>query len=73
MPKAYLPDNFQTELDSEGTVPVFRVTVPDSDDLYVINLRYLSDKLLNGERIDAGEKAVAGAALSHLIAVAKNL
>jgi hypothetical protein len=65
-----LPDTFHTELD-DG---LFLVMVDEKAEhpLMAWDLEWLAGRMLNGERIDAIDKAIAGAALSHLLNLSKS-
>lgn len=63
MARQYLPDNFTTEA-HVGPGCALEVKGPNGEMLMMHDLRSLSNRFLNGERIDAGDKAAAGAAIS---------
>jgi hypothetical protein len=68
MGKPYLPDHFHTKVSQHA----FVVSTPKGEILASYNLRCLSDMFLSGTgRISPAERAVAGAAMSHLIALQK--
>lgn len=71
MARQYLPDNFTTTA-HVGAACVLEVKDENGDMLLMHDLRSLSNRFLNGERIDAGDKAAAGAAISHLVALLKS-
>lgn len=48
-----------------------QVTTTDGATQVTMNLRNLSNRLMNGEKTDRVDLAVAGAAISHLLAIAK--
>jgi hypothetical protein len=65
MPKPIYPDSFHTEVINEG----FYVFGDNNAILSCANMRSLSNKLLNNEKVDAHDRAIAGAMISHLISV----
>lgn len=67
MSKPYFPDNFTTEING-----VSLSVESDGQLLHCCDLRYLSNKLLNGQRLDRSEIGAAGAAISHLLALTKS-
>jgi hypothetical protein len=67
MEKPYYPDNFTTELDGNAMT----VTSKEGEVLAAYDIKHLANKMVNGGRVDAGERAMAGACLLHLIALGK--
>lgn len=65
MPASLYPDNFHTEIINDG----FFVFGSNNEIIACSNMRRLSNKLLNNEKVDANERAMAGAIISHLIAL----
>lgn len=62
-------DDFSSEL-LKGSKAI-QVTTGDGATQVTMNLRNLAKRLMNGEKTDRVDLAVAGAAISHLLAIAK--
>jgi hypothetical protein len=67
MPKPVYPENFDTEIINEG----FYVTDDRGTVAAISNMGSLANKLLNNEKVDAYDRAMAGAIIRHFIALNK--
>jgi hypothetical protein len=67
MPKPVYPENFDTEIIDEG----FYVTDDRGTVAAISNMGSLANKLLNNEKVDAYDRAMAGAIIKHFIALSK--
>ena len=70
MSKQYYPDNFLTQLDGNAMT----VTTQEGEVLAAYSIKPLADGLIMGTktRLDAGERAMVGACLLHLLDLDKN-
>ena len=69
MPKPVINGNFTSSIINNGRA--IDVRVEDEDLQFTFNLANLADKLLANKPVDGVDKAVAGAAIRHLLGILK--
>ena len=67
MAKRYYPADFKTELNDR------KMTVSNSEDtaIHTVDIKWLAEKMLSGEKVDKQERSMAGACMLHLLSMDK--
>ena len=65
-----IPDDVDTEVVSQ-CFQIFDKKSLSNLPIMSFNMKWLGNKMVNGERLDQAEKAAAGMALLHLAAISK--